>query len=66
MAFVKWLAVLPFIGILAGVPMFNQVEPLILGMPLLLAWVVLWILLTAGIMAIIYHFDPANQPEHHS
>lgn len=61
MAFVKWMAVLPFLGILVGVPLLNRVEPLILGMPLILAWIVLWIVLTVAIMAVIYRFDPANR-----
>jgi hypothetical protein len=61
MAFVKWLAVLPFLGILVGVPLLNQVQPLVLGMPLILAWIVLWILLTAVIMGVIYLLDPANR-----
>jgi len=64
MGFVRYLAVLPFLGILVGVPCFNRVEPLILGMPLILAWIVLWIILTSAIMAIIYVCDPANR-EHH-
>jgi hypothetical protein len=57
----KYLAILPFLGILVGVIFMNRVEPLILGLPLLLAWLVLWILLTAVIMAIVYYFDPANR-----
>jgi hypothetical protein len=61
MRFVKYLAVLPFLGILVGVPLLNRVEPLILGMPLVLAWIVLWVVLTAVIMAIIYRCDPANR-----
>ena len=61
MAFVKWLAVLPFLGILVGVPLLNQVQPLVLGMPLILAWIVMWIVLTAVIMGIISLCDPANR-----
>ena len=61
MSFVRWLAVLPFLGILVGVPLLNRVEPLVLGLPLILAWIVLWIVLTAVIMAIIYLCDPANR-----
>ncbi len=60
MPYIKFLAVLPFLGILAGTPFFNRVEPLILGMPLILAWIVLWIVLSGVIMAIIYLTDPAN------
>jgi hypothetical protein len=61
MRFIKYLAALPFLGILVGVPLLNQVEPLVLGMPLILAWIVLWIILTSVIMTIIYLCDPANQ-----
>ena len=59
----RFLAILPFIGILVGTPFFNRVEPFILGLPLILAWLLLWILLTSAIMAVIYHFDPANRRE---
>jgi len=61
MSTVKALAVLPFLSILVGVPFLNRVTPLILGLPLLLAWLLLWILLTSAIMAIIYVTDPANR-----
>jgi xanthosine utilization system XapX-like protein len=61
MPFVNYLAVLPFLGILVGVPLLNRVQPLVMGMPLILAWIVLWVVLTAAIMAIIYCCDPANR-----
>ena len=57
----RFLAVLPFLGILVGTPFVNRVEPLILGLPLILAWLLLWILLTSAIMAVIYRIDPANR-----
>jgi hypothetical protein len=31
-----------------------------MGMPLILAWIVFWVIATAVIMAIVYRFDPAN------
>jgi Protein of unknown function (DUF3311) len=62
MRLIKWLALLPFIGMLGGVFFVNQVMPLVLGLPLLLAWIVLWLLLTSAIMAVIYLADPANRP----
>ncbi len=55
------LALLSFIAILGGAFFLNRIEPLILGMPLLLAWIVLWIVLTAVIMVVIYATDPANR-----
>jgi len=59
----RFLAVLPFLGILVGTPFVNRVEPLIFGLPLILAWLLLWILLTSAIMAVIYRTDPANRRE---
>lgn len=59
--FLRLLAALPFIGILLGVPFVNRVEPLVLGMPFVLAWIVLWVVLTSVVMAIIYRLDPANR-----
>jgi hypothetical protein len=59
--FLRLLAALPFVGILLGVPFVNRVEPLVLGMPLVLAWIVLWVVLTSLIMGIIYWLDAANR-----
>ncbi|SDI28659.1 DUF3311 domain-containing protein [Paraburkholderia phenazinium] len=59
--FLRFLAVLPFIGILLGVPFVNRVEPLVLGMPFVLAWIVLWVILISVIMGIIYRLDPSNR-----
>src|SRR5690242_3207879 len=61
MATIRSLALLPFLGILVGVPLLNRVAPLVLGLPFLLAWLLLWIVLTSAIMAIIYVSDPANR-----
>lgn len=62
----RFLAILPFLGILVGTPFFNRVTPLILGLPLILAWLLLWILLTSGIMLLVYRADPANRrPANH-
>lgn len=54
---IRWLAALPFFGMLIGPFFINRVQPLALGMPLLLAWLVMWVVLTSVIMAVIYAFD---------
>jgi len=56
-----WLAALPFLGLLIGPFFVNEVTPYVFGMPRLLAWIVIWIVLTSVIMAVIYQFDPANR-----
>jgi hypothetical protein len=57
----RWLSVLPFIGLLVGVFWANRVTPYVLGMPFLLFYCVLWVVLTSAIMAIVYNTDPANK-----
>ena len=55
------LAALPFIGILVGILFANRVEPFVLGLPFILFWIVMWVILSSGIMAIVYALDPANK-----
>lgn len=57
----RLLAALPFIGILLGVPFVNRVEPLVLGMPFVLGWIVAWVVLSSIIMAIVYRLDASNR-----
>ena len=40
------IALLPVLAFAVGTPLLNRVEPQILGIPLNLAWIILWILLT--------------------
>ena len=56
----RWLALLPFLGILVGTAFVNQVEPLVFGLPFVLAWIVGWVIAGAAIMAIVYALDPVN------
>ena len=58
---INLLAVLPFIGILVGTPFVNRVEPYVLGMPFILFWIVMWVVLSSINMAIVYAVDPANK-----
>lgn len=57
----RWLALLPFLGILVGTLFFNRTTPSILGMPVILVWLVSWVVATSVVMAIVYRFDPANR-----
>ncbi|WP_144549851.1 DUF3311 domain-containing protein [Bacillus sp. X1(2014)] len=57
------LAIIPFIGLLGGVPFVNKVTPYVFGMPFVLFYIVLWVVITSGIMALVFKLDPANQEE---
>lgn len=54
----RYLAILPFIAMTVGVYFFNGVQPYLLGLPLLLGWLTVWIILSSAIMALIYYTDP--------
>lgn len=58
---IRWLAVIPFLALIAGPFFVNRPTPTVLGLPFLLAWIVAWILITSVIMAVIYAADPANR-----
>ncbi len=55
------LGALPFLGILGGIIFADRVEPFILGLPFILFWIVVWVILTSVIMGIIYQLDPQNR-----
>jgi hypothetical protein len=63
MRLINALALLPFLGILVGAIFLNHVTPFVFGLPLLLAWLLAWIVLTSAIMAVIYWNDPANRTD---
>ncbi|MBO0996714.1 DUF3311 domain-containing protein [Bacillus sp. SD075] len=58
---IYWLGVIPFLGFIVGALFTNKVTPYVLGMPFFHFWIVLWSVLTTGIMGVIYLLDPANQ-----
>ncbi len=57
----RWLAVLPFLGILGGIVFANRVTPYLFGLPFILGWLVFCVLGTAVVMGLIYLSDPANR-----
>jgi hypothetical protein len=56
----RWLALLPVIGMLGGVPFANRVEPFVFGLPFLLFWIVLWVVITSVVMGVVYALDRAT------
>jgi hypothetical protein len=53
----RWLAVIPGLLILVGVPFANRVHGLLLGLPFLLVWILGSVVLTSLIMALIGALD---------
>lgn len=55
-----WLAAVPTVILLAGIPFVNRVHPIIFGMPLLMAWIVAWVVITSATMALVLYLDRAH------
>lgn len=55
------LAGLPFVGILGGAGFANRTEPYVLGLPFLMAWIVIWVVASSAIMAVVFALDPVNR-----
>lgn len=57
------LGLVPFIGLLGGIPFANKVTPYVFGMPFILFYIVMWVVITSAIMAVVFKIDPANREE---
>ncbi len=56
-----WLAALPTVILLAGIPFVNRVHPMVFGLPLLMAWIVFWVVVTSGVMGLVLYLDRAHE-----
>jgi len=54
------LAAVPVLALTFGIPLANRLEPRILGLPFLLAYIVVWILVTPAFLAAAYALDRAR------
>lgn len=52
-------AIVPVLALTAGVALANHLEPRILGLPFVLAWIVAWVLLTPAFMWAAYRSERA-------
>ncbi len=56
------LAFVPAVAMLAGVPFANRVHALVLGLPFLLLWILIWVVATSACMGLLYSLDQRRQP----
>jgi hypothetical protein len=47
-------AAVPFITLVLALPLVNRLEPVILGLPFLLFWILIWVVLTPPILVTAY------------
>lgn len=60
MKYIGLIAIFPFLGMFLGPVFHNSATPFILGMPFILGWIVVWILVAAVTMGLIYWLDPVR------
>ncbi|MFN2529596.1 MAG: DUF3311 domain-containing protein [Candidatus Baltobacteraceae bacterium] len=51
------LALIPSTMLSLAIPLVNRIEPRIFGLPFILAWIVLWVLLTPAFLYCIYRLE---------
>ncbi len=51
--YLRLLSLVPFLGLLVGPIFANRVEPLVFGLPFLLAWVVAGVFISVAVMACV-------------
>jgi len=54
------VAAVPFAGACLSVPLWDRVNPLVLGMPFNLVWLMAWVPLTSGCLALAYRIESAR------
>jgi len=57
------VAFVPALALVAGLPFVNRLEPIVLGLPFLLSWILGWVLATPLFLAAAYLLadrDPAQ------
>ena len=54
------LALIPFVAMCFSVPLWDRVDPMILGLPFNLFWLIAWIVLTSLCMWIAYRVEAAQ------
>jgi hypothetical protein len=52
-------AVIPVLALTIGVAFANRLEPRILGLPFVLAWIVGWVVITPAFMWVAYRSERA-------
>jgi hypothetical protein len=58
------LGAIPFVTLVFALPLVNRIEPVILGLPFLLFWILAWVVLTPPILLLAYHIEKKfNPPE---
>ena len=53
----------PFVTLVFALPFVNRIEPVILGFPFLLFWILVWVILTPLILFLAYLIEKRVNPK---
>ncbi|UCE42514.1 MAG: DUF3311 domain-containing protein [Candidatus Aminicenantes bacterium] len=56
------LGAIPFVTMVFALPLVNRIEPILLGLPFLLFWLLAWVVLTPVILALAYKLEKKYNP----
>jgi hypothetical protein len=56
------LGAVPFLMLVFALPLVNRIEPVVLGLPFLLFWILGWVVLTPGILFLAYRLEKKYNP----
>jgi hypothetical protein len=54
------LALIPFAAMCFSVPLWDRIDPMLLGLPFNLFWLIAWIVLSSGCMWLAYRVESAR------
>ncbi len=58
------LGAIPFLTLVFALPLVNRIKPVILGLPFILFWILLWVALTPLVLFAAYKIEKKfNPPE---
>ena len=60
--FALLLGAIPFITLVFALPFVNRIEPVILGLPFLLFWILFWVMSTPAILFVAYILEKKYNP----
>ncbi len=56
------LGAIPFITLVFALPLVNRIQPVVLGLPFLLFWILAWVMLTPLILFLAYMAEKRLNP----
>ncbi len=51
------IGAVPFVMLVFALPLVNRVEPIVLGLPFILFWIMLWIILTPALLFLAFRIE---------